>query len=1092
MATSIKLEIIVDDKGTPTVKKFGEESTAALKKTQKAGEDLGSGFAKTWAGMAAGAAGAVYVFEKVSAVAGDMISSYMASESATLKLGMAMKNQGDFTREALAVFEEYAAMLQRTTTVEDDLAISVMGNLKAYGMTNEEVKAATKIAADFAAAKKAEGMTIETAADLLGKAYAGNTVALGRYGIVLNDSIPAGEKFAAVMDQLNARFGGSAQAELLTYEGQWKQIKNAFGDVQEMIGLGLLKTIEALGFGISMVGAGFWTVVETILKGVGFVTENLQKLGKFVGFDTYASAMGGFSDALHAGAQNAKEAAAAAIENADKNYKMMTSFDRVTDSIAAMGVQGKRTKVDLEDSSAAIAAAAKSNYELQEKLAKSFYQERADDIKTAEQLMKISGAAESEIMRTSIESRKNFLDEYYQKEKALIRIGAEARSADDRKKLSDAQYIADKLKGLEDDVLQKRKAIANDEKILDATVAAERREQAEKTAQALIKAEDDWIKEIADGAAKSLETVKKTSEERARAERDLYKDLRGYEQSNYDATIALIAEQAKRYQDLGVDKVAIEAWVAQESENAYIKMSKSVGDWKLGVLGALTEVTTAHTTWGSAAYATTKTFADDASKAFGSNFRDVINGDFTNLGTAWGTVWTNALTTFTDTLGKMIVEAAAKDIALMFDAKWTVDGSAVIGMLSQLGSWIGSMFGGSGAGSVDSGVGSWAANAGGYGGHAGGGALGATGSPEWVGERGRELVFRTGSGFYVLPHEQSMAYAAMNGGYMPGHADGGFIGGPPDYGSFVGNNQRIFQDLLARARAGEELSYIEAYFLGQDQGQHFPWAPDNEFQKALLMMWAATGTPDLDVARVDYLGDNHKRIHHWDGYSEDSAIDTGGLSIAEQIFTGAIQAAIIAAAREGGPAVSAFFSFAMSQMGNSTVNWSSGAMAALAGAAAGYGATGTGENILPNLGKTMLSNAGKIGLGHLLGGGTGRPEFSLSGSGSDNGLGEMFGSTLSGIAPKQIPFAFPARNGIDYVPNDDFLILGHNAEAMLPADEAAAYRAGKYAGGSASPSEARILQPIVLQVEGRTIAEVMLDYSKDGNPVVHQRGIKYQ
>ncbi len=56
-------------------------------------------------------------------------------------------------------------------------------------------------------------LPLNVQADLLGKAYAGNTSALGRYGIVVDETIPKAEKFEAVLRQLEARFGGAAQAE---------------------------------------------------------------------------------------------------------------------------------------------------------------------------------------------------------------------------------------------------------------------------------------------------------------------------------------------------------------------------------------------------------------------------------------------------------------------------------------------------------------------------------------------------------------------------------------------------------------------------------------------------------------------------------------------------------------------------------------------------------------------------------------------------------------------------------------------------------------------------------------------------------------
>mgnify|MGYP001592050401 CR=1 FL=1 len=123
--------------------------------------------------------------------------------------------------------------LESTKGVIDDYSRESL--VRALDYTKDLGKAMdiTRVAADLAAAKD---MDLVAATDLLGKAFLGKTEMFGRYGIVIDDAIPKGEKFVAVMAQVNERFGGAAAAQLDTYETKLKVLKDRFSDVGKAIG----------------------------------------------------------------------------------------------------------------------------------------------------------------------------------------------------------------------------------------------------------------------------------------------------------------------------------------------------------------------------------------------------------------------------------------------------------------------------------------------------------------------------------------------------------------------------------------------------------------------------------------------------------------------------------------------------------------------------------------------------------------------------------------------------------------------------------------------------------------------------------------
>ncbi len=279
------------------------------------------------------------------------IKAYMESETALLKMGMAMKNQGDFTRQSLADMEAFSKQIQRTTAYEDDATLAVMANLKSFGLSNEQVKLATKAALDLATAKANEGMTVERASEILGKSYLGISTGLKKLGIQVDETASKSELFNSVMMQIENRFGGSAQAELLTYAGQWKQLKNQFQDVQEFLGLVFLKTMAALKMSVFAVSTAFTALFAGVAQGVAWIGKGIEGflriMGSFsgnTGLIGLAEGMGKINKSLQDFADFERDAAKGAAKLTVENYNQMTSFDNVSDAIDKMGKAGQRTR----------------------------------------------------------------------------------------------------------------------------------------------------------------------------------------------------------------------------------------------------------------------------------------------------------------------------------------------------------------------------------------------------------------------------------------------------------------------------------------------------------------------------------------------------------------------------------------------------------------------------------------------------------------------------------------------------------------------------------------------------------------------------
>ena len=316
----INIELHVDDKGSITVKKFGDQTTKSMdqsrqsvgKFSDKSSAALAS-LKSHWMAITAATAGAV-------AIAKQSIGAFMEQESAEMKLAVAMGNAGTYTRANYQEMKKYASAQQQITKYGDEVTLATMANLQTYGMSTDALKAATKATMDLASAK---GLDLRAASELVGKAFVGETSTLSRYGITLDDGIPKTEKFSAVLGLIEKRFGGTAQAELETYGGQWKQISNWWGDIAEKVGFGLLKTLEAVQFALGMAAAGFYTLYEGAFAGLSKLVSYAERI------PVIGDKFKGMREGLDFIAGGFEESKKAALKFADTNYTMLAGFDRV-------------------------------------------------------------------------------------------------------------------------------------------------------------------------------------------------------------------------------------------------------------------------------------------------------------------------------------------------------------------------------------------------------------------------------------------------------------------------------------------------------------------------------------------------------------------------------------------------------------------------------------------------------------------------------------------------------------------------------------------------------------------------------------------
>ena len=232
------------------------------------------GLGDVFLGLKLGAEAFRQTFGRVIGFLSDSLKSFSDSEVAVNRLNTALKNQGTYSDEYSASLQKTASELQKVTTFSDEAIMGTQSLLSTFGLAGDKLDSTTKAAMNLSTGL---GIDLRTATLMLGKAWAGETGTLSRYGIKVDESKNATEKFADVMKQVEGRFGGSAQAALNTYSGRVENLKNRFDDLKEKVGKELVPVME------------FWVAKMNLAMGaVEKMTQGENIQAKFVDKNTEA------------------------------------------------------------------------------------------------------------------------------------------------------------------------------------------------------------------------------------------------------------------------------------------------------------------------------------------------------------------------------------------------------------------------------------------------------------------------------------------------------------------------------------------------------------------------------------------------------------------------------------------------------------------------------------------------------------------------------------------------------------------------------------------------------------------------------------
>ena len=197
--------------------------------TAKTVSSIDSKFKKlgaTFAGLAGGLT--------IASIIQKSVAAFSEAEQGTIRLNSVLNSMGRGVGKLSTELQLLAAQIQAEGIISDDEVIRGQAMLATFDtISNEALPRATRVMADFAAMT---GGDARQAAMLLGRASAGMTETLARYGIVLPDAVKKSGDFNLVLAEIEKKIGGMNRALGDSASGSLKSFKLAWDDVLESIG----------------------------------------------------------------------------------------------------------------------------------------------------------------------------------------------------------------------------------------------------------------------------------------------------------------------------------------------------------------------------------------------------------------------------------------------------------------------------------------------------------------------------------------------------------------------------------------------------------------------------------------------------------------------------------------------------------------------------------------------------------------------------------------------------------------------------------------------------------------------------------------
>jgi hypothetical protein len=233
------------------------------------------------AGMAfaaAGAAAAAYAIK----IGVDGVKAAIEDEAAQVRLANALKSATGATQAQIAATEDQILKMSLATGVSDS---KLRPALQRIALSTGDLSKAQDLLSVALDVSTSTGKPLEAVANAIGKAYDGNTAALGKLGIGLSSAELKTMSFTDVQKKLTDLFGGAAAANAETYQGRLDRLKVTFDEAKETIGYKLLPIIQQLvDFIVSKVVPALGKFADFFKPITDAIDNNKEAFTEFIAF----------------------------------------------------------------------------------------------------------------------------------------------------------------------------------------------------------------------------------------------------------------------------------------------------------------------------------------------------------------------------------------------------------------------------------------------------------------------------------------------------------------------------------------------------------------------------------------------------------------------------------------------------------------------------------------------------------------------------------------------------------------------------------------------------------------------------------------
>lgn len=219
-------------------------------------------------------------------IAGVMATkAYIESAQIQKRLEFQLTKQKKLTKENISLIGNYADKWSELTGIDDEALTQAMSQMLLIGIPLKDMFKSFPVALDLAAQT---GMDIASAANLIGRAYHGNTIMLKKMGIEVSKNA----KGMKVIEELTQKISGGKAGKFAIEFGDlniFGKLKTQMGNLSETFGKVLFPLMQTITDGL---GAGI-TVLKNSIEKSGLQETFIKILnGSFtVGVDTFKSLM---------------------------------------------------------------------------------------------------------------------------------------------------------------------------------------------------------------------------------------------------------------------------------------------------------------------------------------------------------------------------------------------------------------------------------------------------------------------------------------------------------------------------------------------------------------------------------------------------------------------------------------------------------------------------------------------------------------------------------------------------------------------------------------------------------------------------------